>query len=58
MPEPKTCAHPGCDCQVDENTEYCSEYCEDASTTSDASCQCGHAGCTTNAGQPTMTGRP
>jgi len=44
MPQEKTCAHPACNCLVDGDTEYCSDYCEDAEA-SDTSCKCAHAGC-------------
>jgi len=51
------CAHPACNCVVDEDSKYCSPYCEDAKDTMEISCNCGHAGCGVGAAQPTMTAR-
>jgi len=51
----RKCAHPACDCEVDKNTRYCSQYCEDAGDTTEISCNCGHARCTQREGVPTMT---
>jgi hypothetical protein len=53
----KQCAHPACNCVVDEDTKYCSPYCEDAGDTTEISCNCGHAGCAVGERQPTMTAR-
>ena len=45
----KKCAHPACDCLVDKNTKYCSQYCKDAAGTMEISCNCRHAECGTEA---------
>jgi hypothetical protein len=40
------CAHPGCTCQVESGTQYCSRACEEAGSSSSMSeCGCGHSGC-------------
>jgi hypothetical protein len=46
MPE-KThkCAHPSCQCRVEEGEKYCSTYCHDAGDTIEISCNCDHPGC-------------
>jgi hypothetical protein len=40
----KKCAHPSCDCFVQEG-KYCSQYCKDAGGTMEISCNCRHAEC-------------
>jgi len=47
MPEElEKCAHPPCNCTVDTEEKYCSEYCEDAGGDEvEISCDCGHPGC-------------
>jgi hypothetical protein len=41
------CAHPPCDCAPEADSEYCSEYCEDAEDSGvvEIGCGCGHADC-------------
>jgi len=56
MQEAKKCAHPACDCEVDQHTKYCSAYCKDAGDTTEIACNCGHARCTQREGVPTLTG--
>jgi len=41
----KKCAHPACNCEIDKDLKYCSQYCEDAGDTMEISCNCTHAGC-------------
>jgi hypothetical protein len=43
----QTCAHPACDCSVEENSKYCSEYCENAekSHVMEIGCGCQHEDC-------------
>ena len=41
----KKCAHPSCDCRVEGNKRYCSEYCEKAGTMTELHCNCKHAAC-------------
>jgi len=43
--EQRKCAHPACNCAVDADAEYCSQYCEDAADNPEAVCKCPHAGC-------------
>jgi hypothetical protein len=43
--EQKKCAHPACTCMVEQDEEYCSQYCEDASDEVEISCDCAHPGC-------------
>jgi hypothetical protein len=48
MASPKTCAHPPCECLVDERSEfgkYCSSWCQTAKDTPELKCDCGHPGC-------------
>jgi hypothetical protein len=45
----RKCAHPGCQCLVSENTEYCSDYCKLAGE--EEYCGCGHTGCNTQFAQ-------
>jgi len=40
----KKCAHPSCDCLVEQG-KYCSQYCKDAAGTMEISCNCRHAEC-------------
>jgi hypothetical protein len=49
MAENKKCAHPSCQCQARENSKYCSAYCEAAGTTTEITCNCGHAECASTA---------
>ncbi len=50
----RKCAHPGCQCMVDENSGmggYCSDYCKNAAE--GEYCGCGHTSCNTQfASQP------
>jgi len=39
----KTCAHPACDCEVNEETEFCSTLCADSQ--SSGRCHCTHKDC-------------
>ena len=39
----KTCAHPGCSCLMQEEEDFCSEYCDGAS--GNAHCGCEHLAC-------------
>ena len=55
--EAKKCAHPACTCQVGPDQKYCSQYCKDAGGTMEIACNCGHAGCSMEAGGSTMTAR-
>jgi hypothetical protein len=43
------CAHPACACLRANDSKYCSTYCEDAGDTVELTCNCGHAGCGTDA---------
>ena len=52
--ETKKCAHPACNCEVDADNKYCSQYCDDAADTTEISCNCGHGGCAVTAGEPAM----
>jgi hypothetical protein len=45
MTDTHKCAHPACDCLAATDSKYCSEYCKDAGSTMEISCDCGHAGC-------------
>lgn len=45
----KKCAHPSCQCQAREGSDYCSTYCEGAGKTSEIQCNCGHPGCSLTA---------
>lgn len=54
----KKCAHPACACTVGSGQQYCSQYCKDAGSTMEISCNCGHAGCAMEEKQPAMTGNP
>ncbi|HZS08751.1 MAG TPA: hypothetical protein VFD58_28205 [Blastocatellia bacterium] len=44
--EQHRCAHPGCDCIVPEDDEYCSPHC-DTAPEAEVTCGCGHAACLT-----------
>ena len=48
----KKCDHPACTCIVSEDTDYCSQYCEDAGDITELSCNCAHAGCAVEESQP------
>ena len=41
------CAHKMCNCMVNNDTEYCSEHCEDAvdQDMTEIKCDCGHPTC-------------
>lgn len=52
MDKAKKCKHPACNCMAEGNSEYCSQYCRDAGSTMEISCNCGHAGCAISEGQP------
>jgi hypothetical protein len=41
--EEKTCAHPACDCEANEESDYCSNAC--AESDSEGRCHCKHSGC-------------
>lgn len=43
--EVKRCAHPGCGCPADEDSDYCSAYCEGAGDTAEIDCECGCPTC-------------
>jgi hypothetical protein len=45
MSQNQKCAHPACNCMAKADSKYCSEYCHDASSTTEISCNCGHSGC-------------
>jgi hypothetical protein len=45
MAETEKCAHPACNCVAAKDSKYCSQYCDDASDTTELSCNCGHPGC-------------
>jgi hypothetical protein len=45
MAKDKKCAHPACNCMAAADSKYCSEYCHDAGSTLELSCNCGHPGC-------------
>lgn len=52
----KKCAHPACNCPAQNGSRYCSQYCKDAGSTMEISCNCGHAGCAMSEEEaPTMT---
>ncbi|HTP87459.1 MAG TPA: hypothetical protein VMH81_27780 [Bryobacteraceae bacterium] len=53
----RKCAHPACDCEVDENNKYCSTYCKDAGDVTEIACNCGHAECMERQGAPTLKAR-
>jgi hypothetical protein len=57
-PEKKKCAHPACNCMAAQDSKYCSQYCKDAGSTMEISCNCGHAGCAlrASAGSPVEVG--
>ena len=50
MTEDNKCAHGACNCAVDDDTEYCSDHCEDAAGQDiiEINCDCGHDGCAIN----------
>jgi hypothetical protein len=39
------CAHPPCQCLVEEEQNYCSSACSKADGASRGPCMCGHRGC-------------
>lgn len=41
----KKCAHPSCKFQAEEDSKYCSPYCEAAGDTIEIACNCGHSDC-------------
>ncbi len=43
----RKCAHPGCECMVNDNSKngYCSDYCKSAAQ--GEYCGCGHTSCNT-----------
>ncbi len=45
MAQNKKCAHPSCNCQAKEGSDFCSSYCEGAGKTPDIHCTCGHPEC-------------
>ena len=59
--ENKKCAHPACSCMAENDSKYCSQYCKDAGSTMEISCNCGHEGCSVSDSIPsgsTLAGRP
>ncbi len=52
----KKCAHPACNCEVGDGGKYCSQYCKDAGSTMEISCNCGHVGCAVS--ERVSTARP
>ena len=50
MAQDQKCAHPACNCKASKDSKYCSQYCHDAGSSLEISCNCGHAGCATVAG--------
>lgn len=51
------CAHEGCACPAEPNSEWCSEACRDAQQGYSAApiCPCGHDGCVTKQEEGTRT---
>jgi hypothetical protein len=47
--KPEKCAHPACICSRTKDSKYCSAYCKAAADTTELTCNCGHAGCGTEA---------
>jgi len=45
MADTKKCAHPACNCTVENGEKYCSTYCRDAKNTVELMCNCQHPGC-------------
>ncbi len=45
MSNVQKCAHPACNCAAPKDSKYCSQYCNDASDTTELACNCGHPGC-------------
>ncbi|HVG19155.1 MAG TPA: hypothetical protein VNI02_08880 [Blastocatellia bacterium] len=42
----ETCDHSICNCTVtDDDSDYCSAYCETAGDSTELACNCGHPGC-------------
>jgi predicted nucleic acid-binding Zn ribbon protein len=43
----KKCAHPTCDCMIEDEEKYCSEYCRNAEKSGVAKigCGCEHSAC-------------
>jgi len=48
----QNCAHPGCDCKVEEGKgvtrtgkNFCSDHCANAGASGSGNCGCGHADC-------------
>lgn len=40
------CAHPDCGCKVEQQGEFCSDFCRGRSDTRDGNrCECGHSDC-------------
>lgn len=40
------CAHPACNCEVEEDSKYCSQYCADAGSEEvEIACDCRHSAC-------------
>ena len=52
--ETSKCAHPACNCLAGRDSKYCSQYCEDASGTTEISCNCGHDGCALTESRPVV----
>src|ERR1017187_5051814 len=45
MTDTKKCLHPACHCLAAADSDYCSQYCKDAASKTEISCDCGQAGC-------------
>jgi hypothetical protein len=47
MADDNKCAHDACVCMVTDDSDYCSEHCEDADDQDlvEISCDCGHPAC-------------
>ena len=44
-PEETRCAHPGCPCPADPDSEYCSAACQALNSPCQLTCPCGHDLC-------------
>jgi hypothetical protein len=49
MANENKCAHEQCRCPAANDSDYCSQHCEDAdkADVTEIICECGHAGCQT-----------
>jgi hypothetical protein len=39
------CAHPGCECAIGPDEQFCSHHCQQLASEDEGICACGHAGC-------------